>query len=64
MADALGKPLDYFSQPIDVDLHHPGAGYSEVKELLQIMNELSDLPQEDRKSVVDYIRWLKSRKGE
>lgn len=64
IADALGKPLDYFSLPIDVDLKDPDAGYSEVKELLQIMNELSDLPKEDRKSVVDYIRWLKSRKGE
>lgn len=63
IADTLGKPLEYFNQPIDVDLP-AGAdnSYNEVKELLQIMSELSDLPREDRKSVVDYIRWLKSKR--
>lgn len=64
IADALDKPLQYFSQPIDVEIETPEGDYNEVKELLQIMNELSDLPGEDRKSVFDYIRWLKSRKEE
>lgn len=64
IADALGKPLDYFSLPIDVGLMHQDHGYSEFKELLQIVSELSDLPKEDRKSVTDYIQWLKARREE
>jgi transcriptional regulator with XRE-family HTH domain len=64
IADALGKPLQYFSQPIDMEVKMPDGSYKEVKELLRIMNELSDLPGEDRKSVFDYIRWLKSRREE
>jgi transcriptional regulator with XRE-family HTH domain len=63
IANAVGRPLDYFLQPIDPvpapDLTSPHN--NEVAELLQIMSELSDLPREDRKSVVDYILWLKSR---
>lgn len=65
IADALGKPLQYFSQPINTDFDAVAqTGYNEIKELLQIMGELSDLSREDRKSVVDYIRWLKSKKEE
>lgn len=65
ISNALNKPLNYFSQPIDVNHTYTNdSNYDEVKELLQIMNELSDLPKEDRKSVVDYIRWLKSKREE
>ncbi len=45
IADALGKPMDYFSLPIDMDLKSPDGGYNQVKELLQIMMELNDLPK-------------------
>jgi transcriptional regulator with XRE-family HTH domain len=63
IANEVGKPLDYFLQPIDpVPVPDPtSSSQNEVAELLQIMSELSDLPREDRKTVVDYIRWLKSR---
>lgn len=67
IADELGRPLDYFLQPIDPSTE-PGKtalNHNEVTELLQIMSELNDLPREERKSVVDYIRWLKAkREGE
>lgn len=67
IADELGRPLDYFLQPIDPSTE-PGktaSNHNEVTELLQIMSELNDLPREERKSVVDYIRWLKAkREGE
>jgi len=66
IAEALGRPLDYFLQPIDPVIEPTQtAGHNEVAELLQIMSELNDLPREERKSVMDFIRWLKAkRKGE
>ncbi len=66
IAEALGRPLDYFLQPIDPVVEPAkSATHNEVAELLQIMSELNDLPREDRKSVMDFIRWLKAkRKGE
>lgn len=64
IASVLNKPLDYFSQPIDLEVKSPRAvEYDEVGELFQLIGELKDLPKEDRKSVLDYIRWLKSQKG-
>lgn len=66
IAEALGRPLDYFLQPIDPVVEPAkSATHNEVAELLQIMSELNDLPREERKSVMDFIRWLKAkRKGE
>ncbi len=67
IAEELGRPLDYFLQPIDPKIEPTkySSNQNEVAELLQIMSELNDLPREERKSVVDYIRWLKSkREGE
>lgn len=64
IAEAVGRPLEYFLQPID-PVDPPGLSaptQNEMAELLQIMAELSDLPRPDRKSVIDYIRWLKSKK--
>ena len=64
IAKVLSKPLDYFSQPIDLEVKSPRvAEYDEAGELLQLLGELRDLPKEDRKSALDYIRWLKSKKG-
>ena len=67
IAEDLGRPLEYFLQPIDPDTEpsKPVSNHNEVTELLMIMSELNELPREDRKSVVDYIRWLKAkREGE
>jgi len=65
IAQVLNKPLEYFSRPIDLEVKSPRAAeYDEVGELLHLISELRDLPKEDRKSVLDYIRWLKSKKGE
>jgi transcriptional regulator with XRE-family HTH domain len=67
IAEELGRALDYFLQPIDPDTEpgKPDSSPNEVTELLQIMSELNDLSREDRKSVADYIRWLKAKgKGE
>ena len=62
----VGQAADYFLQPIDPVVEPAkSATHNEVAELLQIMSELNDLPREDRKSVMDFIRWLKAkRKGE
>ena len=60
----LNKPLEYFSQPIDLEVKPSRVTeYDEVGELLHLISELRDLPTEDRKSVLDYTRWLKSKKG-
>lgn len=67
IAEELGRPLEYFLQPIDpeTETNKPVSNHNEVTELLQIMSELNELPREERKSVVDYIRWLKAkREGE
>ncbi len=66
IADTLGRPLDYFMRPIEgntltTNYNSP----DEFGEILELLIELKDLPREDRKSVIDYIKWLKSkRKGE
>jgi len=64
IAKVLNKPLEYFSRPIDLEVKSPRVTeYDEVGELLHLISELRDLPTEERKSVLDYIRWLKSKKG-
>lgn len=64
IAKVLNKPLEYFSRPIDLEVKPPRVTeYDEVGELLHLISELRDLPTEDRKSVLDYTRWLKSKKG-
>lgn len=64
IAEELGRPFDYFLRPIDPDTEttKPVSNHNEVTELLQIMSELNDLPRDERKSVVDYIRWLKAKR--
>ena len=66
IADTLGRSLDYFMQPIEWDSRNASYNnHDEFGEILQLLMELKDLPREDRKSVFDYIKWLKSkRKGD
>jgi hypothetical protein len=36
--------------------------HDEFGEILQVLIEMKDLPREERKTVIDYIKWLKSNK--
>ncbi len=63
IADILGRPLEYFMQPIEWE--GPGVNFNnhdEFGEILQVLIEMKDLPREERKTVIDYIKWLKSNK--
>jgi len=65
IAEILNKPIEYFlesnnhHEPIK-HLNNMNASIDEP-DLLQIVNALYDLPREQRKSVMDYIIWQKSR---
>ncbi len=66
IADILGKSVDYFLQPIAFEESWPGSirqGSDELGELLNLVRELGELSKDDRKSAIDYIRWLKSKGG-
>lgn len=65
IADALGRPIEYFLQPLDnstLTPTSPANKKDETQELLHIIRELAELPPEDRKSVIDFIQWLRYRK--
>jgi len=64
IAQELGKPTDYFLQPIEKPLSSSGFELTdEMEDLINILNELASLSKENRKSALDYIRWLKAREG-
>ncbi|MDD2586943.1 MAG: helix-turn-helix transcriptional regulator [Syntrophomonadaceae bacterium] len=63
IAEALGKPIDYFvkrTTPTRCFTQITNA-LSDEPELLQILNSLYELTQEQRRSVIDYIYWQKTR---
>lgn len=64
IADILGRPIEYFLQPIENHSLIPPAENrgDNARELLNILNELAQLSPEDQKSAIDFIRWLKYRK--
>ncbi|HPF44059.1 MAG TPA: helix-turn-helix domain-containing protein [Syntrophomonadaceae bacterium] len=65
IADSLNKPLDYFMQPIEWDARNTNYNnHDEFGEIIQLLVELKDLHRDDRKSVFDYIKWLKSKRKE
>ena len=65
IADALGRPLDYFMQPIEWEARNTSFNYEdEFGEVMQLLNELKDLSRLDRKDVFDYIKLLKSKRKE
>jgi len=65
IAEILNKPIEYF---LESNHNEPIKHFNQVDtsidepELLQIVNALYDLPREQRKSVMDYIIWQKSRR--
>ena len=65
IAEALGKTTDYFLQPIvnmEVSSNKPK---EELNDFVDIMVEIASLSGEDRKSVYDYVKWLKQdREGQ
>lgn len=66
IADILNKSVDYFLQPITMEETLPETvqqGPDELGELLSMVGELGELSRDDRKSAIDYIRWLKSKGG-
>jgi len=67
IADQLGKPLDYFLRPLELDVPKEenirlAAENSEPEELQEILKILLELPVNTRQSAFDYIRWLKTRR--
>lgn len=66
IAEILNKPIEYFLEShsesssrlsrLDDSLDHE-------PELLQIVNALYDLPRDQRRAVMDYIIWQKSRQA-
>lgn len=63
IADILGRPLDYFMQPIEWETPTTNFNsHDEFGEILQLLIELKGLPREERTSVIDYIKWLKSKR--
>ncbi|MFY9119390.1 MAG: helix-turn-helix transcriptional regulator [Syntrophomonadaceae bacterium] len=65
IADILGHPIEYFLQPIGLDARNANHNnHDGFEEIMQLLIELKDLPREDRKSVIDYIKWLKSKRKE
>lgn len=64
IAEILNKPIEYF---LESDNESPrrlaqlGESWSEEPELLQIVNALYDLPREQRRMVMDYIIWQRSK---
>lgn len=63
IADALGRPLDYFMRPLEGSMPSPTINSpDEFGEILQILIELKDLSRKERQTVVDYVKWLKSNR--
>lgn len=68
IAEVLGRPIEYFLQPIEttpsnsISTENRENRKDETQELLQIIGELAELPPEDRKSVIDFIKWLRYRR--
>jgi len=64
IANVLDKPLEYFLQPISqLDPSGLNDTKNELKELAEIVAVLSELSEEDRKIVYDYIsNFAKQRK--
>lgn len=64
IAEILNKPIEYFLESNNESPHRLaqlGDSWSEEPELLQIVNALYDLPREQRRMVMDYIIWQRSK---
>ena len=63
IAEILNKPIEYFLESNNEPAKQPNPTDTTIDEpeLLQIVNALYDLPREQRRSVMDYIIWQKSR---
>lgn len=65
IAEILNRPIEYFLDSNNEPVRHLNRGDAglEEPELLQIVNALYDLPRDQRRSVMDYIIWQKSRQN-
>lgn len=69
IAEILNRPIEYFLETSNTNNNHRTKPFNydyettEGPELLQIVNALYELPQEQRRSVMDYIIWQKSRQA-
>lgn len=63
IAEALGKPIDYFVESTTTTSYSTKItnALNDEPELLQILNGLYELSREQRRSVIDYIYWQKTR---
>ncbi len=65
IADALGRPIEHFLQPLEPpfsQLFSAENRKDETQELHKIIGELAELAPEDRKSAIDFIKWLRFRR--
>ncbi len=63
IAQALGKSTEYFLQPIgEVKTSLENEPTDEFTEFAQILVMLTELSKEDRKSVYNYVKWIKQHK--
>ncbi len=64
IAEILDKPIEYFIENQEkAEKSTEAGGLNGIEpELLQIINSLYSLPQERRRSVIDFINWQKNRK--
>lgn len=63
IANVLERPLDYFLQPIgQMNIDEVNGGKNEFKEFAEIVAILSELSEEDRMTVYNYIYGFAKRK--
>ena len=62
IAQVLGKPLDYFMESPVEEKGDGSAGLLNDAQLKEILVSAAALPQNERKLVLDFINWRRSRK--
>ena len=62
IAQVLNKPLDFFMEPTGKDKGDGAAGLLLDPQLKEILISAATLPQTERKLVLDFINWRRSRK--
>jgi transcriptional regulator with XRE-family HTH domain len=62
IAEALGKTTDYLLQPVVNVPNNTSQPQDDLNNFVEIMVQISSLSIEDRKSVYDYVKWLKQKR--
>lgn len=62
IAEVLGKSTEYFLQPVVNVPHNANQAQDDLNIFVEMMVQISSLSSEDRKSVYDYVKWLKQKR--